>query len=269
MDPRSAEMTKYAANIMLASRISLMNDLALLCEQMGSNIHDVRVGIGSDDRIGYQFLYAGIGFGGSCFPKDLEAARFMAEENNIEMPMLEAIMKVNERQKKILFQKIKRYFEGDLKGKRIAIWGLSFKPETDDIREAPSLNLISDLLEAGATVRLYDPIAMTNMQRVFTPSENILYCSSEYVAAETCDAIALVTEWKQFRFVDHKKIIPLLRGRGFFDGRNQYSPAEMSHLGYDYFGIGVPFGEFTLSENPLESPRENHPQEDLLLSNTE
>ncbi len=240
MSPRSAEMTKYAANIMLASRISLMNDLALLCEEMGANIHDVRVGIGSDERIGYQFLYAGVGFGGSCFPKDLEAARHMAEERGIQMPMLDAILKVNERQKQILFQKIDRYFQGQLEGKTIAIWGLSFKPETDDIREAPSITLVGELLAAGSKVHLFDPIACKNMQKIFPSSSQVIYFTSEYEAVKNSDAIALVTEWKQFRFVDHHKILSAMKGKGFFDGRNQYSSEEMLELGYDYFGIGVP-----------------------------
>ncbi len=242
MDPRSAEMTKYAANIMLASRISLMNDLALLCEEVNANIHDVRVGIGSDERIGYQFLYAGIGFGGSCFPKDLEAAQWLAHQSNLEMPMLSAIIKVNERQKTILFHKINRYFKGQVEGKTIAVWGLSFKPETDDIREAPSLILISQLLAAGAKVHLFDPIAMKNVQKIFPSSSHVVYFSSEYEATKQSDAIALVTEWKQFRFVNHKVLLKSMRGKAFFDGRNQYLADEMKALGYDYFGIGVPRG---------------------------
>lgn len=239
MDIRSAEMTKYAANIMLASRISLMNELASFCEEVGANIHHVRVGIGSDQRIGYQFLYAGMGFGGSCFPKDIAAIQFMAEKKSVPTPMIDAILNVNEHQKTILFRKIERYFDVDLSGVVIAIWGLSFKPETDDIREAPSIALINLLLARRATLHLYDPKAMNHMQKIFAPSDQIKYFDNEYAAAVGVDAIALVTEWKQFRFVDHKQILSQMKGKAFFDGRNQYNPIEMSQYGYDYFGIGV------------------------------
>jgi len=242
MDPASAEMTKYAANAMLASRISFMNELAGLCEKVGANIHDVRIGIGSDHRIGYHFLYAGIGYGGSCFPKDIRALQAIAHEASYKTPILTAIDQVNERQKQILVDKISSYFApmGGARGKTIAIWGLSFKPDTDDIREAPSLRLIEELLSQGASLRLYDPVAIDNVRRHFPENSKLQWCSSEYEAAEGADAVALVTEWKQFRFVNLEEIVSRMQGRAFFDGRNQYKPAEMQAKGFHYFGIGIP-----------------------------
>jgi UDPglucose 6-dehydrogenase len=240
MDIVSAEMTKYAANAMLALRISFMNELAHLCEKTGANIKQVRVGIGSDQRIGYQFLYAGAGYGGSCFPKDLRALSSIAREHSIEMPILNSVEMVNQRQKKVLAEKILAYFslQQGIKDKTIAIWGLSFKPDTDDIREAPSLTLIQELLEHGATIRVYDPAAMLNARKIF--GSRIQFCKDEYDAAMQADAIALVTEWKQFRFVDFQQIIPHLKQKVLFDGRNQYQLSEMQSLGMEYFGIGVP-----------------------------
>lgn len=238
MDIRSAEMTKYAANIMLASRISLMNELANFSEQVGANIQDVRIGIGSDRRIGYDFLYSGVGYGGSCFPKDISALKVMGHNLGMDMDMLSSIEKVNQKQKMILPKKIKQYF-GQLSEKIICVWGLSFKPETDDIREAPALYLIEELLKCGAKLNLFDPVANENMKQNFPESDQVRYFTCEYKAAEKADAIALVTEWKQFRFVQHEKILSLMHGCAMFDGRNQYNPIEMTQLGYDYFGIGV------------------------------
>ncbi|MCF7806351.1 MAG: UDP-glucose/GDP-mannose dehydrogenase family protein [Simkaniaceae bacterium] len=235
----SAELTKYAANVMLASRISLMNELSRVCDQANANIHDVRIGIGSDKRIGYHFLYAGVGYGGSCFPKDIKALKKIAEEMDIETPMLDAIELVNDQQKRRLSQKISNHF-GDLSDCQIAIWGLSFKPDTDDIRHAPALQLIDDLLQKNATIKVYDPISMDHVKKHFPPSEKIIYAKSEYDAADNADAIALVTEWKQFRFVDLKKIASNMRSKVFFDGRNQYKPHQLGQLGFTYYGIGVP-----------------------------
>lgn len=242
MDTSSAEMTKYAANAMLASRISFMNELSGLCEKVGADIHQVRIGIGSDARIGYHFLYAGMGYGGSCFPKDLKALQSIARSHHYEMPLLNAIEEVNERQKKVLHHKILDYFSsrGGILKKTIAIWGLAFKPDTDDIRQAPSLELIQSLLDHGATLRLYDPAAMDNAKKILAPLPQISWCSDEIEAATGADAIALVTEWKQFRFVDFSKILPKMNSAVFFDGRNQYRPAEMQAKGIHYVGIGTP-----------------------------
>ena len=239
MSSASAELTKYAANVMLASRISLMNELSRICDHTKANIHDVRVGIGSDKRIGYHFLYAGAGYGGSCFPKDIRALKHMASEMGIETPMLDAIEQVNQKQKLRLAEKIEHHFGSDLDGKQIGIWGLSFKPDTDDIRDAPALDLIQELTRRKAKVKLYDPISMENVRNLFPPSENISYASSEYEAADNSDAIALVTEWRQFRFVDLKQIASRLKGKVFFDGRNQYKPDLLKKFGFTYYGMGV------------------------------
>jgi len=250
MDTPSAEMTKYAANAMLATRISFMNEIAALCEKLGANIHEVRIGMGADQRIGYHFLYAGIGYGGSCFPKDIKALQAMAKEMSVATPLLEAVQEINRKQKLLLFSKIASYFSsrGGLEGKKIALWGLSFKPDTDDMREAPSLILIEALLAEGALLRLYDPVAMPNAKKLLKPHPHIHFCVDEYDAASDAHAIALLTEWKQFRVVDFEKIVPRLQGRGFFDGRNQYKPQEMALLGLDYFGIGIP------SFSPMQVP---------------
>lgn len=233
MDPESSEMTKYAANAMLATRISFMNELAGLCEKNGADIGKVRIGIGSDPRIGYNYLYPGLGYGGSCLPKDVASLRSQAKKQGHETPVLEAVEKINSRQKSILSEKMCRYFES-LEGKTIAIFGLTFKPETDDMRYAPSLYLIEQLLEKGAHVRLYDPIA----KETIPESEAVKYCKSELEAATGADAICLVTEWKQFRFLDFGPILEVMKGKGFFDGRNQYNPAEMAERGFDYYSIG-------------------------------
>ncbi|MFT4554034.1 MAG: UDPglucose 6-dehydrogenase [Chlamydiales bacterium] len=240
MDRASAEMTKYAANAMLASRISFMNELSGLCEIHGADINDIRRGIGSDNRIGYKFLYPGVGYGGSCFPKDVKALQNTAKDSGYEVPIIDAIEKVNFRQKRVLGNKIADYFEthGGLSGKTIAILGLSFKPGTDDMREAPSLVLIDQLLKAGASVQLYDPIAMESAKKALKKSSKIKWCESEMDAASDCDAIALVTEWKQFRFLNFAPILEQMKGHAFFDGRNQYSPKEMAKKGFDYISIG-------------------------------
>ncbi len=242
MDLVSAEMTKYAANAMLALRISFMNELARLCEITGADIKQVRVGIGSDQRIGYHFLYAGAGYGGSCFPKDIRALCAIAKQHGLSLSILEAVDSVNEQQKRMLPKKIHAHFshQGGAKGKTIAVWGLSFKPDTDDIREAPSLNLIQDLLDSGCFVRAYDPEAIPNVRKFLGHHPHLQFCKDEYEAAYQADAIALITEWKQFRFVDFRKILTHLKQKVFFDGRNQYHLSEMQELGFEYFGTGVP-----------------------------
>jgi UDPglucose 6-dehydrogenase len=241
MDHLSAEMTKYVANAMLACRISFMNEMSQLCEKLGANINDVRKGIGSDKRIGSGFLYAGLGWGGSCFPKDISALLNMAEVAGVPTPLLSAVSSVNATQKKVLAKKMARYFakQGGVSNKTIAIWGLSFKPDTDDIREAPALHLIEELLEQGAHLRLFDPIAIPNAQALLS-HPHITWCDTEYHAAEGADAIALVTEWKQFRFVEAPLLLQTMKGKAFFDGRNQYKPDEMNAHGFHYFGIGIP-----------------------------
>ena len=239
MDIPSAELSKYAANSMLASRISFMNEIALVCEKVGANVSDVRRAIGSDKRIGYHFLYPGIGYGGSCFPKDIKAFRSTSKKQGCSTYMLDAIEKVNQRQKQLLAQKIDEYFTGDLEDKTIAIWGLSFKPDTDDMRQAPSLTLINILLEQGVNVRLYDPIAMDNAKLYLKDqTPQITWCNSELEAAEGADAIALVTEWKQFRFIDFQEVLKQMNHPVFFDGRNQYLPEDMAAKGFDYISIG-------------------------------
>lgn len=237
MDIPSAEMTKYAANAMLATRISFMNDIANLCELSGADVNMVRKGIGSDPRIGNKFIYPGAGYGGSCFPKDVKALIKTAQTKNYRMRVLEAVDAVNEEQKKVLFHKLYRHFNGDLRGKTIALWGLSFKPETDDMRAAPSLVLIEMLLEAGCLVKVYDPVAMTEAKRRF--GERISYKASLYEAAEGSDAIMLVTEWKEFRLPNWKTIRQSVRQPVVIDGRNIYDPETLRQDGFDYYGIGI------------------------------
>jgi UDPglucose 6-dehydrogenase len=242
MDIPSAEMAKYAANAMLATRISFMNEIAEICKMAGANVNEVRRGIGSDSRIGHSFLYPGVGYGGSCFPKDIRAIISKAKEFNCESRLLEAVDAVNNRQKKILGEKLLHYFgcRGGVQNKTIAIWGLSFKPDTDDMREAPSLVFIEDMLQAGAKLRLYDPIAMPNARQILKDHPNIIWCKDELDAARDADAIALITEWKQFRLVDFRSIQIQMKGNAFFDGRNQYKPHDMKKRGFDYIAIGVP-----------------------------
>jgi UDPglucose 6-dehydrogenase len=236
MDRRSAELTKYAANSMLATRISFMNDLANLCELLGADIELVRKGMGSDARIGPRFLFAGPGFGGSCFPKDLRAAISTGREVGYKLEVLDAVVAVNERQKRRLGEKIVAHFGGDLTGKRIAVWGLAFKPGTDDIREAPALVLIERLLEAGATVVASDPVAIETTRKQL--GDRIEYDESHYGCAQGADALALVTEWHEFRRPSFERLKSLMRSPVVFDGRNVWSPTELRAAGFTYYGIG-------------------------------
>lgn len=236
-DIPSAEMIKYAANAMLATRISFMNDIANLCELVGADVNMVRKGIGSDSRIGNKFLYPGCGYGGSCFPKDVKALIKTAEKNGYPMRVLHAVEEVNENQKKILFKKLNKHFGGDLKGKTIALWGLAFKPETDDMREAPSLVLIEQLLQAGANVKAYDPIAMDESKRRI--GDVITYAKDAYEAALDADALVLVTEWKEFRIPNWKVLKKIMNTPVVVDGRNIYSGQELKELGIRYSCIGL------------------------------
>ena len=236
MDVPSAEMTKYAANAMLATRISFMNDIANLCEIIGADVNMVRKGIGSDNRIGNRFLYAGIGYGGSCFPKDVKALINTAKQNNYPMRILQAVEEVNDEQKSLLFHKLEKHFNGDLKGKRIAIWGLAFKPETDDMREAPSLVLIEKLLAAGCEVYAYDPVAVEESKRRI--GDAIHYAKDIYDAVVDADALMLVTEWKEFRMPSWSAIKKLMATPLVLDGRNIYDIKEMEENGFVYHCIG-------------------------------
>jgi UDPglucose 6-dehydrogenase len=236
MDRRSAELTKYAANSMLATRISFMNDLANLCDAVGADIELVRKGMGSDGRIGTKFLYAGVGFGGSCFPKDLRAAISTGKEVGVELKVLDAVVAVNERQKHRLGDDMRKYFHGDLRGKRIALWGLAFKPGTDDIREAPALVLAEDLLAAGAEVVATDPVAISAAQKQV--GERIQFVESNYACAEGADALVLVTEWRDYRRPNFERLASVMRGKVVFDGRNIWEPADVRAAGLTYFGIG-------------------------------
>lgn len=235
MDIPSAEMTKYAANAMLATRISFMNDIANLCELVGANVDSVRAGIGSDVRIGKKFLYAGCGYGGSCFPKDVKALAHTGQEHGYNLEVIEAVERVNERQKQIVFDKISK-LAGDLKGKTVAILGLAFKPETDDMREAPALVVIDKLLEAGATVRVFDPIAMDECRRRI--GDKVTYCRDLYDAADGADVLALLTEWRQFRMPAWNVIKKAMRGNLVVDGRNIYNRGELEEQGFIYTRIG-------------------------------
>ena len=235
MDIPSAEMTKYAANSMLATRISFMNDIANLCELVGADVNMVRSGIGSDTRIGRKFLYPGIGYGGSCFPKDVKALIKTAEQNGYRMRVLQAVEEVNEKQKSVLFEKLQRHFSGDLQDKTIALWGLAFKPETDDMREAPSLILINKLLNAGCKVRVYDPAAMTECRRRI--GDSVCYATDMYDAALDADALMLVTEWKEFRLPSWAVIKKAMRTPVLLDGRNIYEKKEIEELGFTYHCI--------------------------------
>ena len=237
MDITSAEMTKYAANSILATKISFMNDIANLCELVGADINMVRRGIGADSRIGNKFIYPGIGYGGSCFPKDVKALIHTAQNYNYDLRVLKAVEAVNKDQKSVLFHKIEQYFKGDLTGKTVAIWGLSFKPQTDDMREAPSLVIIEKLLLAGVRVKVYDPIAMNETKRIL--GESITYVDDQYEALIDADCLVLVTEWPEFKFPNFKIVKKLLSTPVVFDGRNIYDKNEMSRNGFDYFCIGV------------------------------
>lgn len=235
-DIPSAEMIKYAANSMLATRISFMNDIANLCEIVGADVNMVRKGIGSDTRIGRKFLYPGCGYGGSCFPKDVKALIKTAEQNGYDMRVLKAVEEVNEAQKSILFKKLQKHFGDDLAGKTVAMWGLSFKPETDDMREAPALVLIDKITKAGAMVRVYDPIAMDECRR--RVGDKVTYCKDMYEAVVDADALLLVTEWKEFRMPSWKVLRKTMKGNVIIDGRNIYDKAEAAGNGFVYYKIG-------------------------------
>ena len=236
MDIPSAEMTKYAANAMLATKISFMNDIANLCERMGADVNQVRKGIGSDPRIGNKFIYPGIGYGGSCFPKDVKALARTGRENGHTMRILEAVEAVNDAQKSVLFNKINAYFGGELRGKTVAFWGLSFKPNTDDMREAPSLVIANLLLNAGAHVRAYDPVAMEEAKHQL--GDRITYCADEMEDVRGADALALITEWAEFRVPDWSTVANEMNGKVLFDGRNLYRREIVGEVGFEYFGIG-------------------------------
>ena len=238
MDVRSAELTKYAANAMLATRISFMNELANLAEKLGADIEQVRQGIGSDPRIGFHFLYPGCGYGGSCFPKDVQALERTAREAGQELKVLQAVEDANEVQKRVLTEKIVKRFGEKLDGKVFALWGLAFKPNTDDMREAPSRVLIGDLLARGATVRAYDPVAMHETQRIFGSEPRIAYADSPMAALDGADALAIVTEWKEFRAPDFEAMKAKLKSAVVFDGRNLYEPAHPRAAGLEYHAIG-------------------------------
>nr|NQU91767.1 UDP-glucose/GDP-mannose dehydrogenase family protein [Bacteroidota bacterium] len=237
MDVPSAEMTKYAANSMLATKISFMNDIANLCEIVGADVNMVRKGIGSDSRIGKKFIYPGIGYGGSCFPKDVKALIKTADQNGYSLLVMKAVEEVNELQKSVLFNKVNKYFNGDLKGKVFALWGLSFKPQTDDMREAPALVIIEKLLAAGATVKAYDPVAIEESKRRI--GDVIEYTKDQYEALIDADAMLMITEWPEFRFPNFNVVKKLLKTPAIFDGRNVYDIEEMVAQGFDYFCIGV------------------------------
>jgi len=237
MDIPSAEMTKYAANAMLATKISFMNDIANLCEKMGADVNWVRKGIGSDPRIGNKFIYPGIGYGGSCFPKDVKALARTGRENGHIMRILEAVEAVNDDQKSVLFNKLNAYFGGDLLGKTVAFWGLSFKPNTDDMREAPSVVLANLLLKAGANVRAYDPVAMEEAKHDL--GDTITYCESDMDVVQGADALALITEWTEFRVPNWEKVGAAMKTKVVFDGRNLYHSAIVAEAGFDYYGIGM------------------------------
>ncbi|GAC1310364.1 MAG: UDP-glucose/GDP-mannose dehydrogenase family protein [Steroidobacteraceae bacterium] len=237
MDVRSAELTKYAANAMLATKISFMNELANLADHFGADIEAVRLGIGSDPRIGYAFIYPGVGYGGSCFPKDVQALKRSADEVGYEASVLSAVQSVNNRQKAVLFNKIKAHF-GDLRGRTIALWGLAFKPNTDDMREAPSRVLMESLWSAGAKVRAYDPVAMPECARIYGERDDLVLCKTNPEVLEGADALAIVTEWREFRSPDFEAIKSALRSPAIFDGRNLYDPAQMQRAGFSYYAIG-------------------------------
>ncbi len=236
MDQRSSELTKYAANSFLATKISFMNEVANLCEKVGANVDMVRLGIGADERIGKRFLFSGIGYGGSCFPKDVQALAKSAEENTYDFKILNAVMQVNALQKTVLVDKVKKYYDGELFGKTFALWGLAFKPETDDIREAPALEIIEELLKQGATVVAYDPEAMNNVKQLL--GNKVELADNQYDALEDADALLILTEWSVFRNPDFVKVGNLLKSKVIFDGRNLYSLNQMLEYGFYYNSIG-------------------------------
>ncbi|MGB4776704.1 MAG: UDP-glucose/GDP-mannose dehydrogenase family protein [Daejeonella sp.] len=236
MDERSSELTKYAANSFLATKITFMNEIANLCELVGADVDAVRRGIGSDDRIGKRFLFPGVGYGGSCFPKDVQALAKSAKENQYDFKILNSVMEVNDNQKRVLVEKMRRYFKGDLKGKKFAIWGLAFKPETDDIREAPALYIIDELLKEGAMLSVFDPEAMQHVKKLF--GDKIVYSENQYAALEDADALLIVTEWSVFRNPDFDQVEQLMKQKVIFDGRNLYDLQKMIDCGFYYNSIG-------------------------------
>jgi UDPglucose 6-dehydrogenase len=236
MDERSAELTKYAANSFLATKITFMNEIARLCELLGADVDMVRKGVGSDNRIGKRFLFPGIGYGGSCFPKDVQALAKSAEEVKYDFRILKSVMDVNEKQKVYIVPKIKAYFNNDLSGKHFALWGLAFKPNTDDIREAPALYIINELLEAGATVTAYDPEAMNNVKALY--GDKIAFAKSQYGALANADALIIATEWNEFRTPDFDVVSSMLKNKVVFDGRNLFELDQMKELGYYYNSVG-------------------------------
>jgi len=242
MDVRSAELTKYAANAMLATKISFMNELANIAERVGADIEKVRLGIGSDPRIGYEFIYPGLGYGGSCFPKDVQALIRSARSAQYEARLLESVEAVNRAQKGFLLAKMRRHFAENLKGKKIAIWGLAFKPNTDDMREAPSLTVIRELLEAGALVQAFDPVAIPAARGFLGEHRGLTFTASAHAAVEGADALAIVTEWKEFRSPDFDHLKSALKQPVIFDGRNLYNPELMQRMGFFYYGVGRGLG---------------------------
>ena len=238
MDLRSAELTKYAANAMLATKITFMNELANIAERVGADIEQVRIGIGSDQRIGYHFIYPGMGYGGSCFPKDVKALEHTADKHGYQARLLRAVDRVNAEQKRSLFQKIYTHYAGDLKNRVFALWGLAFKPNTDDMREAPSLVLMEELWKAGARVRAYDPEAANEARRIYGERDDLVICDTADAALEGADALAIVTEWKQFRSPDFGHMKSKLQAPVVFDGRNIYDPDTMAAEGFAYYGVG-------------------------------
>jgi UDPglucose 6-dehydrogenase len=238
MDLRSAELTKYAANAMLATKISFMNELANLAERFGADIEKVRVGIGSDPRIGYHFIYPGLGYGGSCFPKDVQALARSARGAGYQPALLDAVEAVNKAQKQVLFEKISKHYDGNLKGKTFAIWGLAFKPGTDDMREAPARVVLEALWKAGAKVRVYDPAASKEAKRIFGERADLVYCAKARETLEGADALAIITEWKEFRSPDFENLKKQLKTPVIFDGRNLYDPGHMQKQGITYYAIG-------------------------------
>jgi UDPglucose 6-dehydrogenase len=247
MDVRSAELTKYAANAMLATKISFMNELANLAEHLGADIEHVRNGIGADSRIGYHFIYPGCGYGGSCFPKDVKALERTAKEMGYQAELLGAVERVNDRQKHVLFDKIHKHFNGHLKGKTFALWGLSFKPKTDDMREAPSRVLLEALIDAGATVRAYDPEALAEAKRIYGNKDGLVLCKTQTEALDTADALCIVTEWKNFWSPDFAQLKLKLKEAVVFDGRNLYEPKQLKAAGLAYYCIGRPVTNFVSS----------------------
>jgi UDPglucose 6-dehydrogenase len=248
MDIRSAELTKYAANAMLATKISFINELANLAEHFKADIESVRVGIGSDPRIGYHFIYPGAGYGGSCFPKDVRALAKSASDAGYDAALLNSVEEVNLRQKRRVFRKLLDHYDGDLKGKKIALWGLSFKPRTDDMREAPSRVLMEALWEAGASVRAYDPEAMDETARLYPGQEGLELCDTAYGALDGCDTLVIMTEWQEFRSPDFARVKDALTDPVIFDGRNLYDPSILQTLGITYYGIGRGNADSYLSE---------------------